>query len=72
MDCKSCTYFKKNKDLSKSGVVVVGFCDLRQKHISEETITLEQCKDRAILIMSERGKEQAETEDDFVKRVAFG
>lgn len=72
MDCKSCTYFRKNKNLSKSGVVVVGFCTLRQKHISEETITLEQCKDRAILTVDEKEKDNTETVDDFVKRAAFG
>lgn len=31
------------------GTVVVGFCRLRQKHISDTTLGNEYCKDRAVV-----------------------
>ncbi len=73
MDCKRCTYFKKIKNLMKGGSVVVGFCELRQKHISDETIILELCKDRAVLTANEKeAPSPKENEDEFVRRVVFG
>lgn len=73
MDCKRCTYFKKVKDLARAGCIIVGFCELRQKHITDETIRMELCKDRAIIkINTKEMPKISEAEDDFVKRAAFG
>ena len=49
MNCIKCPYFVKEKDNKyRAGIVIVGFCRLRQKHISDETIHKEFCKDRAV------------------------
>lgn len=72
MDCKRCTYFRKAKNAIRGGTVIVGFCELRQKHISDETIGMEQCKDRAVLTVNEKEMSKEENEDEFVKRVVFG
>ena len=48
--CKKCPYFsKEEKDQLRAGRVIVGFCKLRQKHISDVTLTNSTCKDRAVL-----------------------
>jgi hypothetical protein len=51
MECRKCTYFDKNKDADKyrKGKIILGFCRLRQKHISDETITKQFCKDKAVI-----------------------
>jgi hypothetical protein len=49
MECRKCTYFTKKKNLMAGGTVVVGFCKLRQKHISDTTVGKELCKDRAVI-----------------------
>ena len=73
MDCKRCTYFRKVKNMMRGGSVIVGFCELREKHISDETINLELCKDRAVLTATEKeAPSPEENEEEFVKRAAFG
>ncbi len=72
MDCKRCTYFRKTKNLTRGGSVIVGFCELRKKHISDETIGMELCKDRAVLKVNEREMSGQENEEEFIRRVAFG
>ena len=73
MECKRCTYFRKVNNMMRGGTVIVGFCELREKHISDETITLELCKDRAILKVTETEEPSPEeNEDAFIKRAAFG
>ncbi len=48
--CKKCPYFDpKNKDAVSKGSIIKGFCKLRQKFISDETINKEFCKDRAVI-----------------------
>jgi len=49
MQCRKCTYYDKKKNLMAGGTVVVGFCRLRGKHISDTTIGKEYCKDRAVV-----------------------
>ena len=49
MECRRCTYFDKKKNLMHGGTVVVGFCRLRQKHISDTTVGKQFCKDRAVV-----------------------
>lgn len=50
-ECKKCPYFIKEDKSSqlKGGRVIVGFCKLRDKHISDVTLTNSTCKDRATL-----------------------
>ncbi len=50
-ECKKCPYFKKEDKNSQlqGGRVIVGFCNLRDKHISDVTLTNPTCKDRAVL-----------------------
>ena len=49
--CRKCPYFdkKQKKDSLVQGSVIVGFCRLRQMHISDVTITGIHCKDRAVI-----------------------
>ena len=49
MECRKCTYFDKKKNLVHGGTVIVGFCRLRQKHISDTTVGNQFCKDRAVV-----------------------
>jgi len=52
--CKKCPYFlKKKEELRRSSgiTLVVGFCKLRDRHITDETIHKEMCKDRATLLI---------------------
>lgn len=51
LECRKCTYFEKKKNEEKfhRGKIILGFCKLRQKHISDETINKEFCKDRAVV-----------------------
>jgi hypothetical protein len=50
IECKKCPYFVKQKDKIHKGSVVLGFCKLRQKHISDMTINQPMCKDRAVIL----------------------
>lgn len=73
MECKRCMYFRKAKNTVRGGAVIIGFCGLRQKHISDETVRMEQCKDRAVITASIReAPNPEENEEAFIKRVAFG
>jgi hypothetical protein len=47
--CKKCPYFEKTKQELKAGTIIMGFCKLRQKHVSDVSINKEQCKDRAVI-----------------------
>lgn len=49
--CKKCPYFSKEKDKYQKGKVILGFCKLRQKHISDQTIDKPFCKDRAVVTL---------------------
>lgn len=50
-ECRKCPYFLKEdkKNQLRAGRVIVGFCKLREKHISDVTLTNSTCKDRAVL-----------------------
>jgi len=49
-ECRKCSYFKKKRpSVFKNGNLIVGFCALRQKEITDESIRKPLCKDRAIL-----------------------
>ena len=50
-ECRKCTYFQKKKNEEKfyRGKIILGFCRLRGKHVSDETIGKEFCKDRAVI-----------------------
>jgi hypothetical protein len=52
--CKKCPYFMKDKrEFRRAGALklILGFCRLRERHISDETINKETCKDRAVLLL---------------------
>ena len=53
MDCRKCTYFEKKKNLMNGGTVIVGYCKLRKKHISDSSITNQLCKDKAVVEVDE-------------------
>ena len=49
-ECKKCPYFvKEQSNQLRAGRLIVGFCKLRERHISDVTVTNSTCKDRAIL-----------------------
>ena len=73
MECRKCPYFEKKRDAMHMGRLILGFCRLREKHISDETMGRELCKDRAVIEASELKKiPKDESEDAFIKRAAFG
>ena len=47
--CKKCPYYGKVDQEMKKGSLVIGFCRLRQKHITDVSVTNVLCKDRAVL-----------------------
>ncbi|MBN2331064.1 MAG: hypothetical protein JXC85_04555 [Candidatus Aenigmarchaeota archaeon] len=47
--CRKCPYFTREKDKLRNGHIVLGFCRLRQKHITDTTINRPQCKERAVM-----------------------
>jgi hypothetical protein len=47
--CKKCPYYGKVNQEIKKGSLVIGFCRLRQKHITDVSVTNVMCKDRAVL-----------------------
>lgn len=49
--CKKCPYFVKEENKYQKGKVILGFCKLRQKHISDQTIDKPVCKDRAVVTL---------------------
>jgi len=49
MECRKCTYYEKKKDLIHGGTVIVGYCRLRDKHVSDTTLGKQLCKDRAVI-----------------------
>ena len=54
--CKKCPYFdKKREEFRRAGALklIVGFCRLRDRHITDETINRETCKDRATVVIEE-------------------
>jgi len=48
IQCRKCPYFDKGAGDYVNGFVVLGFCRLRDKHVSDTTIGKPQCKDRAV------------------------
>jgi hypothetical protein len=80
MECKKCQYFNKIKDTMHGSHFIVGFCKLRQRHISDETIQKELCKDKAVIHIESKPKGvpikfekgEKESEDEFVRKAAFG
>jgi hypothetical protein len=65
MECRKCTYFDRMKaSRMHAGQVILGFCRLRQKHVSDSSIGLEYCKDKAVVDISEKS-----SNTDFVNRV---
>ncbi len=73
MECRKCTYFKKIKNMMHGNSLIVGFCRLRQRHISDETVGAEHCKDKAVIEIDGTKKvSERESEEEFVKRAAFG
>jgi hypothetical protein len=49
MECKKCPYYESRKEITNTGKVVIGFCKLRSKHMSDATIRNNLCKDRATI-----------------------
>ncbi len=49
--CRQCPYFDKEKDKLQKGHIVLGFCRLRRKHVTDTTIGKPQCKDRAVIVL---------------------
>ena len=49
-ECRKCPYFvKEGKNQLRAGRVIMGFCKLRQKHISDVSVNHAQCKDKAVI-----------------------
>ena len=50
-ECRKCPYYRKEKQENqlRAGRLIVGFCSLRNMHISDMTITKTTCKDRAVI-----------------------
>ncbi len=50
-ECRKCPYFQKQdrNDQLRAGRLIMGFCKLRQKHISDVTMGNPACKDRAVI-----------------------
>jgi len=48
-ECRKCCYFMVDKDQYCRGVVLMGFCRLRQKYVTDISIMKEHCKDRATI-----------------------
>lgn len=73
MECRKCPYFKRIKNMMHGNSLIVGFCKLRQRHISDETVGAELCKDKAVIEIDEtKNVSEKESEEEFVKRTAFG
>ncbi len=73
MECRKCPYFNKIKNMMHGNSLIVGFCKLRQRHISDETAGAELCKDKAVIEIEETKKvSEKKSEEEFVKRAAFG
>jgi len=48
--CKKCPFFvKKTEEIAAKGTMILGFCKLRDKFVSDESINNELCKDRAVV-----------------------
>ena len=47
--CKKCPYYGKVNQEIRKGSLVVGFCRLRQKHITDVSVNNVLCKDRAVM-----------------------
>jgi hypothetical protein len=52
VQCRKCPYFDKEKDKLQEGKIILGFCRLRRKHVSDTTMNKPQCKDRAVLLLN--------------------
>ena len=49
-ECRKCPYFvKERKNQLRAGRVIVGFCKLRQKHVSDASVNQPLCKDKAVI-----------------------
>ncbi len=49
LDCKKCTYFDNKKKATHKTLTVVGFCKVRQKYVTDQSITNNLCKDKAVV-----------------------
>ncbi len=61
LSCRKCPYFDKKKEELRRGSsisLIVGFCRLRERLITDETITGELCKDRAIVLVEDKSSEE--------------
>jgi hypothetical protein len=68
MECKKCPYFESKKEVINNGKVVVGFCKLRGKNMTDLTIRNDLCKDRAIVEIPANAKVvKFETKADVAK-----
>jgi hypothetical protein len=48
--CKKCPFFvKKTEDRAAKGAMIMGFCKMREKFVTDESINNELCKDRAVV-----------------------
>jgi hypothetical protein len=56
MDCRKCPYFLKEKSRYHDGRIIIGYCKLRGRHITDDAISKEFCKDRAVLKLNESEK----------------
>ncbi|MFH1364581.1 MAG: hypothetical protein ABIH52_02900 [Candidatus Aenigmatarchaeota archaeon] len=67
--CKKCGYYdKKVTDVSSQSGIIVGFCRLRGKFITDQSINNDQCKDKAVIDINPKDFERRETEITEKKR----
>ena len=60
MPCKKCPYYEKKKEELSGGSnvsLIVGFCRLRERFITDTTLNKELCKDRATVLIETKNKE---------------
>lgn len=48
-ECKKCYYFDNKQNQIYKNLVVVGFCNLREKFITDRSINNEKCSEKAII-----------------------
>jgi len=63
VQCRRCGYFvKKISEISSQSGIIVGFCKLREKYITDRSIGNYLCKDKAVIDINVKDVEKREVE----------
>ncbi|MFH1978482.1 MAG: hypothetical protein ABIJ92_04095 [Candidatus Aenigmatarchaeota archaeon] len=51
VQCKKCPFFDRKREYQTAamGSIVMGFCKLREKFVTDQSINNELCKDKAVV-----------------------